>query len=144
MRKTFSIAQMLYDVNQKNQLSTCSAEVRQGWNSIISTILMGADVYSGFGYLGKEDVPEGQCPGISFHNAMGVRLSAVEYYDRLTDDHEACKTIYHGDQKTYPDESRRVFYVHHHITAEYRAIEAKAESVRLPLSAEQKGIDRAE
>lgn len=145
-RKTFSIAQMLYDVNQKNTLSTCSAEVRQGWNSLLSTILMGADVYCGYGYLGSKDVPQGQAAGIYFCNAMGVPLTSREYFDRLNEDHRRKRgepTRYDGDQKSYPDESRRVYYVDSHILLEYRAIADKGESVRLPLSAEQEGIDRA-
>ena len=146
-RKTASIAQILFDVNQKNLLSTCSAEVRQGWNSMVASILMAADLYTGFGYLGAENLPEGQAPGIRFYNAMGVELSAAEYYDRLTSDHAAQKrglpTRYTGDQKEFPDESRRTFYVHGHIAAEYRAIADANESVRLPLSEQQKGIDRA-
>jgi hypothetical protein len=150
-RKTFSVAQALFDINQKNQLSTCSAEVRQGWNSMIETILMAAEVYTGFGYLRSPDLPTGQKAGIRFTNAMGVELTAEEYYDRLTTDHANQKrglpTRYTGDQKSYPDESRRTYYVHGHITAEYRAIAKKHEqehgTIRLPLSAEQAGIDRA-
>ena len=150
-RKTASIAQILFDVNQKNVLSTCSAEVRQGWNSMISSILMAAEVYSGFGYLRGTDLPKGQEPGIAFCNAMGTPLTSDEYYERLTSDHGRRKrgepTLYDGDAKGFPDESRRVYYVHHHITAEYNAIaeQHKREhgTIRLPLSAEQEGIDRA-
>jgi hypothetical protein len=130
-RKTVAIAQVLFDLNQKNSLSTCSPEVRQGANSMLEKILMGADLYSGFGYLRSADIPPGQEPGIRFTNAAGLELTREQYYARrdsdyarLTSDHEL-PTRFTGDLKHFPDESRRTYYVHWAISADYRRIEAQ-------------------
>lgn len=143
MRKTLSIAKVLFDINRKNALSTVDAKVRQGWNSLIESILMAADVYSGFGYLETADLPQGHEPGIRFRTEHGTELRSRDYYDRLTSDHERRErgepTLFDGDTKAFPDESRRVYYVHHAISAEYRRLEL---ANPLPLSAQQKGIDR--
>lgn len=130
-RKTASIAQMLFDLNQRNIHSTCSAEVRQGWNSMLSSILMAADVYSGYGYIGTSDLPAGEKPGIKFQNDFGIELTAREYYDRLASDRRATEVgntpQYPRDHKTFPDETRRTYHIHAHIITEYRFIAAKHE-----------------
>lgn len=129
-RKTFSIAGVLYEINQKNQSSTCDPQVRQGWNSMLESILMAADVYSGFGYLDFADVPQGQSPGIRFVSSHGNDLTPVEYYDRLASDHQRDRQAFHkvfdGDVKSYPDETRRLYYVHHVLSDPYRKLSGHA------------------
>ncbi len=127
-RKTVKIAHLVAEVNRKNQLSTCSAEVRQGWNSMLSTILMDADVYAGFNYLGTPDVPEGQLPGILFANAEGIELTPSEYFARLDkcSSERMLKGLEHapanGDTKAFPDESRRVYFIHSAIMQDYHKV----------------------
>lgn len=122
-RKTFSIAKLLHSVNKKNAESTCSAEVRQGWNSLLSDILMQADVYAGYNYLGPEDLPEGELPGIAFETSDGSPLTANEFYERL----DVAKSEFevrftypkNGDKRVYPDETRRFYYVDASFCEEY-------------------------
>ena len=64
MRKTVRLADVAEKVNARNRKSTCSAEVRDGWNSVLEDMLMEADAYLGFQYLEAEDVPDGHLPGI--------------------------------------------------------------------------------
>lgn len=120
-RKTFSIAKLLHTVNKRNAASTCSPEVRQGWNSILSQVLMDADVYSGYNYLGPDDIPVGQRPGIAFQDKHGNPLTPVEFYERLDAEHSQrllegkafipSVSPRNGDERLYPDESRRFYYV---------------------------------
>lgn len=84
-RKTFDVEQLRLEVNRRNRESTCSPEVREGWNDILSTILMETNNYHGFGYLDSSSVPEGHESGIIF------------------DDSPAHNHV-------FPDESRRVYY----------------------------------
>lgn len=84
MRKTCEIHDLIDSVNNRNNFSICSSEVRQGWNSLLTEILNKADVYSGYRYLSEGEVPAGQLPGIK------------------------------GEPGSYefPDETRRQFHVH--------------------------------
>lgn len=115
-RKTFSIAKLLKTVNDRNAKSTCSPEVRQGWNSILAQVLMDANVYAGYNYLGPDDLPEGERPGIAFQRADGSPLEPTEFFERL-DALQAEKLLKglevspkNGDTRVYPDESRRFYY----------------------------------
>jgi len=80
---------------------------------------MDADVYSGFNYI--EDVPEGQLPGIAYETGMGVPLTQSEYYERSGGDRSV--PLPNTDVRSFPDESRRFYYVHAHIAKEYAALE---------------------
>ena len=82
-KKTFRLADLVDKVNERNRLSTCSPEVRKGWNSLCESLLLESDVYAGFNYLSEKDVPKGHEPGI--------------------------RTDEQGN-KTFPDESRVFFY----------------------------------
>ena len=117
-RKTFSIAKLLHTVNKRNERSTCSAEVRQGWNSLLSDVLMEADVYAGYNYLGPEDIPVGARPGIAFQDKHGNSLTPIEFFERLDAQTEAnflkgenVSPTNNGDERVFPDESRRFYYV---------------------------------
>ena len=81
-RKTFDVAKLRDNVNQRNKKSTCAAEVRQGWNSLLESILHDTGNYKGFHYLKKEEIPADQSPGIVW-NKEG--------------------------KPTFPDETRRIY-----------------------------------
>ena len=81
-RKTITVLALLESVNHRNRHSTCPADVRSGWNSILEEFLQDTGNYNGFGYLRSRDVPDGCLPGIE----------------------GTCSPI------TFPDESRRIYY----------------------------------
>ena len=89
-RKTFDVITMIDDVNARNRKSVVSADVRNGWNSLLETLLHDTGNYAGFNYLEASEVPEGALPGIVWaQNQNGARYA-----------------------KSFPDESRRFYYVH--------------------------------
>ena len=116
-RKTFSIATLLHRVNKLNERSTAPPETRQGWNSILADVLLGANVYAGFNYLGPEDVPKGQRPGIDFQDKAGNPLTPNEFFARMDATREAAflegnlGPCPNGDERIFPDETRRFYYV---------------------------------
>ena len=63
-RKTIKIADLIEHVNEKNQISTCSAEMRKGWNFLLADILHKNGVYAGYNYYKQCEVPSGHKPGI--------------------------------------------------------------------------------
>jgi len=63
-RKTLSVETLRSEVNRRNRESTCSPEVRQGWNSILESMLMATGNYRGFRFLTPDKVPDGKAPGI--------------------------------------------------------------------------------
>jgi hypothetical protein len=82
-RKTVTIEFIKDLVNRRNKQSTCDAKVREGWNSVLSEVLMAANAYHGFGYLIKAHVPPGEEPGMIAHE---------------------------DGTKTFPDDTRRYYY----------------------------------
>lgn len=62
-RKTLRVDDLKAEVNRRNRESTCSADVRRGWNDILCTILIKANAYNGFCYLTTNQVPPGKLPG---------------------------------------------------------------------------------
>ena len=83
-RKTFKVRDLVDAVNQRNTLSrNIDPAMRAGWNSLLEKLLHDTGNYRGFGYLDETNVPEGQTPGIRT-DANGV--------------------------KSFPDETRRVYY----------------------------------
>ncbi len=132
-RTTVNIAVILAEINKKNMLSTCAAEVRQGWNSLLESILMAANVYRGFGYLRASDVPKDAKPGIAFRSRTGRDLTARQF-DIRRDDPEVT------DETYFPDESRRVYYIDHALTAAYRDVVASEDLPRQrPITAQDSG-----
>lgn len=85
-RKTINVRDLINKVNNLNSETTCKPDVRQGWCSLLESVLMDCEVYAGFGYLTQDQVPEGHLPGV--------------VADKVNGDH------------TFPDESRRVYYIH--------------------------------
>ena len=126
-RKTFDIAKLIHTVNIRNNRSTCDASVRQGWNSLLESVLHAADVYAGFNYLEQSqlrDSAQNSEPGIRFVRVFGdipgpcdTVVEPSEFFEALTaenKDREArklsglhCPT---GYARLFPDESRRFYY----------------------------------
>ena len=63
-RKTFDVEALKTEVNRRNQESTCNADKRAGWNSMLEEVLHSTGNYKGFGFLTPDKVPEGKAPGI--------------------------------------------------------------------------------
>ena len=84
-RKTIKLEKLVELVNERNRKSTCSSEVRQGWNSLLEQALMESDNYQGFYYLETKDVPK--------HHAPGKRL--VSEIEGQFDDTDATRINYY-------------------------------------------------
>jgi len=84
-KKTIKVQDLIDIVNRRNKHSTCSPEVRKGWNSLLEEVLHKTDNYNGFNFLAPDEVPEGEKPGIECFNQ------------------DTSKNV-------FPDESRKVFY----------------------------------
>tara|TARA_Y100000034_G_scaffold133175_1_gene197975 strand:+ start:92 stop:352 length:261 start_codon:yes stop_codon:yes gene_type:complete len=63
-RKTFDVERLKQVINRRNENSTCDASIRDGWNSILETILFESGNYHGYKYLHEESVPVGEIAGI--------------------------------------------------------------------------------
>jgi hypothetical protein len=83
-RKTFPVDLLKRKVNNRNKTSTCYADARNGWNSVLEDVLMATGNYNGYRYLKVGEVPPGQLPGMVWH-----------------DDPE---------KRTFPDPSRREYH----------------------------------
>jgi hypothetical protein len=93
MAKTLKIKSMIDDVNYRNHVSTCPAEARQGWNTLLERLLMDADVYAGYNHYDKLAPEAG-------NHAVGI----------------VWKRDSEGNIKgphIYPDDTRRHYYIHH-------------------------------
>ena len=93
-RRTVSVKALIETVNLRNRSSTCGPQEREGWNSLLETVLHASNVYSGFSYLSKSEVPAGQAPGI----------------------------VPEGDGYVFPDETRRAYHFHRALTQERRPV----------------------
>ena len=89
-RSTFRIRDAVQRVNLTLEQSTCAPAIRQGITLLLETMLHETGNYNGFGYLTAAEVPPGQLPGI-------VR----GYTDGEID----------NTKNTYPDETRRFYYL---------------------------------
>ena len=49
-KKTFKITELINMVNRMNEESTCSPEVRTGWNCFVEGILMETNTYEGYNF----------------------------------------------------------------------------------------------
>lgn len=91
MRKTVKIVDLVDQINAQNAGSYCDPLIREGWNSLLETILRDADAYSGFGYLESKDLTDGakdrQC-------APGIISRSIEDGGTI-----------------FPDETRRCYYL---------------------------------
>ncbi len=75
-RKTFNVNELVVTVNEMCRLSTCSRDVRQGAINVLEHVLHSTDNYRGFKFLGVEDIPAGELPGINwgFENDPSARF----------------------------------------------------------------------
>lgn len=64
-RKTCPVVDVIKLVNDQNRFSTCHPLIREGWNTLLESILHDTGNYKGYGYLYAKDVPEGENPGIA-------------------------------------------------------------------------------
>ena len=75
-RKTVSLRELVEWVNERNATSTCEPRVREGWNALVNSFLMEADVYAGFAYLRAVELEGeaiGKPPGIVFDDGGNGR-----------------------------------------------------------------------
>lgn len=88
-RKTLDVRDLLDEVNRRNRNSTCDADQRKGWNSLLEAMLFRTGNYAGFRYLSDVEVPTGEAPGIR------------------------CKPDSDGglNDREFPDETRISYYV---------------------------------
>ena len=91
-KKTISIKRIVEIVNERNEKSTCGKGEREGWNSLLETILLETDNYEGFTFLTDSQVPSTEKPGIRGENRPD--LTASDIADRFEDtDHT--RLVYH-------------------------------------------------
>ncbi len=123
-RKTANVVEILRSVNMKLARTTCPPHVRLGMISVLETVLHDAGMYAGFGYLsaddmernGHADYPGGQKPGIRYAYADGSPATAEEWVNgRNVPNHLSGEVT-----QSFPDDSRRYYYVHPSISADYR------------------------
>lgn len=91
-RSTMHIVDILETVNKRNRQSTCPRDMRIGWNALLEELLDATGMYAGFGYLSVAEVPVGQKPGI-------------------------IRNVENPQENTFPDDSRRVYYMHRRLKA---------------------------
>lgn len=65
-RKTFKVDDLKVKINEVLQTSTCTADVRQGEIYVLEDILHSTGNYRGFQFLGADEVPAGELPGINW------------------------------------------------------------------------------
>ena len=87
-RKTFPVDTIRDMVNQSLRYSTHSTEARMGMIHLLENVLHGSENYHGFRYLGLDEVPTGELPGIrqSIENYPTVDTWAEDPRFNNTDD----------------------------------------------------------
>ncbi len=114
-RKTANVAEVLRSVNMKLARTTCPPHVRLGMIAVLETVLHDAGLYAGFGYLSDADMERNglwaEKPGIRYEFVDGTPATAEEWATALYRDKVT---------QSFPDDSRRYYYVHRAITADYR------------------------
>lgn len=133
MSITVKLADLLHSVNERNELSTCSREMRQGWNSILESFLMAAGSYIGFGYLMDWEVPKGYLPGMVYLDTEGNSLAQQEFMDEMSLANTEGRKPHFG--RSFPDDSRRTYFVARELQKDYQAAEDRAsrpEKIKTP------------
>ncbi len=134
IRKTANVASILKRINHKLAYSTCSADVRLGMADILAVILIDAGLYAGYGYQSTADLRDrgmgSELPGVLYEDSRtGAEVAAGRYFDELTDRRARNLPAKGGRYvQSFPDESRRFYYVHRAIHADYRKLEKDGES----------------
>jgi hypothetical protein len=98
VRKTIKVKELIEQVNLINKNSTMSPKERGSINLFLESILLDCDVYVGFGYYTRQDVPAGEQPGIVWTNENKTVWS---------DSHDPEAT----PNPVFPDDSRRRYYI---------------------------------
>ncbi len=135
IRKTVNVASILKRINHKLAHSTCSADVRLGWADMLGVILMDAGLYAGYGYQSTADLRdrgmESELPGVSYTDGRtGAEVDPYLYWEELADRKARGLSMKGGRYaQSFPDESRRFYYVHRAIHADYRKLEKDGEAV---------------
>lgn len=115
-RKTANVAEILRSVNMKLARSTCSPHMRLGMIAVLETVLHDSGLYSGFGYLSSADMERNglwaEKPGIRYQFAADGSLATAEEWFSTRPSGEVTQS--------FPDDSRRYYYIHPAITADYR------------------------
>lgn len=62
MKKTIHIKDLIAEVNFKNQHSTCSDDIRTGWNALLESFLFQNDVYAGYNEYTERQLEPGIAP----------------------------------------------------------------------------------
>jgi len=119
-RKTANVAEILRSVNMKLARSTCSPHMRLGMIAVLETVLHDSGLYAGFGYLSSADMERNglwaEKPGIRYAYADGSLATAEEWANgRHVPNHLSGEVT-----QSFPDDSRRYYYIHRAITADYR------------------------
>ncbi len=134
IRKTANVASILKRTNYKLAHSTCSPDVRRGMADVLGIILMDAGLYAGYGYQTEKDMREKgmscELPGVSyFDSRTGTEVEPGLYFSELTDRKTRGFPAKGGRyEQSFPDESRRFYYVHRAIHTDYRKLEKDGES----------------
>jgi hypothetical protein len=124
MSITLKLADLLHAVNERNELSSCAPEIRQGWNSILESFLMAAGCYIGFGYLLDGEVPKGDLPGMTYVDGEFLPITEKQFHDEMSLANAEGRKPACG--RNYPDLSRRTYFVARELQADYQAAEERA------------------
>ncbi len=133
IRKTASIASLLKSVNHKLLHSTTTPDARHGMISVLQGVLIDAGLYAGYGYLTKTHLERvglnNELPGITYYDSItGAASDASKYFSEVTARRDNGKPALGGRHvQEFPDESRRFYYVHSAVLAEYRKLETDGE-----------------
>jgi len=122
-RKTVKLLELIHIVNVTNATSTHDPMYRHGQNVLLENVLMGANVYAGYGYLHASDLKGAaavELPGIKYIRKSDTReVSPKEFWDALVWENESRKDKGlppvgepSGITRIFPDESRRRYYIH--------------------------------
>lgn len=96
MIKTIKVETIIDEVNYRNSHSSCSKEVREGWNGLLEYFLHSNGVYNGFQYLTADKMrgdAAGREPGILVGPGVGA-----------------------GGAPSIQDETRRHYFSHSKLT----------------------------
>jgi len=133
IRKTTNIASLLKSVNHKLLHSTTTPDTRHGMICVLQQVLMDAGLYAGYGYITKSELESiglhNELPGITHYDGItGAEVDSDTYYNELTARREAGKPVFGARHvQEFPDESRRFYYVHTAVHADYKKLEKDGE-----------------
>ena len=87
MKKTFNVKALKDDINISLKMSEyVTPDYRQGLISCIENILHRTGNYSGFRYLSKDEVPDGEQPGININVITNLPFESMDMKFSNTDE----------------------------------------------------------